>query len=329
MSTATLTRPLGRRLMGGAYDLAGATSAHEAQVAAGLDWEPQHRALYVDMPAPEGEDVGDMVLVEKERGVIRSDNGEFFGVVGREHKLVSNAEFFDFADTLLAEADITWAEADPVGGALGGGKQPFLCLQLGDTVSIAGNDPVATSILLANGHVGNSAFLGIVSPLRLECGNQVRAALRRLGLAQFSVQHSGDIAEKVKEARKGLAITSAYMREFADMANALADIDMGLSEFDDFLAELLPIADDAGDRAKKTNAAQRGTFRLNWQNTSTLTDDLKATRWGALNVITEVLDHGDLGVRKSKVAPAERRMQSVQFGTGARLRDRAYGLLAV
>lgn len=321
--TSTATRPLGRRLMGGAYDLSGVTNAAEARTAAGLDWEAVHAPLYVAVPSEPLP-----VLVEKERAVIRDDTEEMFGVVGREHKLLSNADFFDFADVLLAEADTTWVEADPVGGALGKGKQPFLCLQLGDTVSIAGQDPVATSILLSDGKVGNSAFVGAVNPLRLACGNQVRAGLKRLGLGSFSIQHSGDLAAKVAEARKGLAITSAYMQEFAAMADRMAAVDLGLSEFDDFLAELLPIADDAGDRAKKTNAEQRGTFRLNWLNTTTLTDDLKPTAWGALNVVTEVLDHGALDVRKSKIPAAERRMQTVQFGTGARIRDRAYSLLA-
>ncbi len=321
--TTTVQAPLGRKLMGGAFDLTGATTADEARRAAGLDWEAIHRPLYVDLPND-----GGLALVERERAVVRTDNAEFFGVVGREHKILTNEEFFDFADVLLSEADTSWAEAQPVGGSLGKGKQPFLCLQLGEGVKVAGQDAVNCSILLANGHVGNSAFLGIVNPLRVSCGNQVRAALKRLGVASFSVQHSGDLAAKVAQARMGLAITSAYMAEFAALANSMAAVDFGLAEFDDFLAELLPVAEDAGDRAKVTNAAQRGTFRLNWQNTTTLTDDLKRTTWGALNVITEVLDHGDLDIRKSAIPAPERRLNAIQFGASAKLRDRAYGLLA-
>lgn len=323
MSTATLTRqPLGRRLMGGAYDLTGATNAAEARAAAGLDWEAVHAPLFVGVPSEPFP-----VLVEKERAVIRDDNEEMFGVVGREHKLLSNADFFDFADVLLREADTTWVQADPVGGSLGGGRQPFLCLQLGEGVQIAGVDAVNSALLLSDGKVGNSSFVGVVDPLRVGCGNVVRSSLRRLGMASFRIQHSGDMAEKMAEARKGLAITAKYMREFADMANRLADIDFNLSDFTDFVGELLPIADDAGERAKKTNAAQRGALRLNWLNTTTLTDDLKNTAWGALNVVTETIDHGDMAVRRSKVPVAERRMQTIHFGTGAALRDRAYGLL--
>lgn len=317
-----------RRLMGKAYDLSGATSADEARILAGLDWEPEHRPLYVDLP----DAMGGLALVEKERGVVRSDNGEMFGVVGREHKLLGNGEFFDFADVLLGQADTTWADANPFGGALGNGKQPFLAFALGEGVQVGGVDAVDTHVLLSNGHVGNTAFTVTVLPIRLKCSNVVTAALKngRKGgnLFTYSVQHSGDLTSKVAEAQAALNMTSAYMREFAAIADRLADIDFSVRDFGDFVEQLVPIADGAGDRAKKTAEEQRAAFRLNW-NTDTLTDDLRHTAWGALNVVTEVIDHGNLDVRKSKVDPAERRLRAVHFGTGARLRDRAYSLLGV
>ena len=46
--------PERRRLMGSAYDLSGATSAAEARVLAGLEWDAIHRPLYVDLPNDQG-----------------------------------------------------------------------------------------------------------------------------------------------------------------------------------------------------------------------------------------------------------------------------------
>jgi phage/plasmid-like protein (TIGR03299 family) len=316
-----------RRLMGEAYDLSGATSADEARALAGLEWEAEHRPLYVDLPADQG-----LALVEKERAVVRSDDGEMFGVVGREHKLLSNADFFDFADVLLGQADTTWADASPFGGALGKGKQPFLAFRLGEGVQVGGVDAVGLHVLLVNGHVGNTAFTVNVMPVRYECSNIVTAALRngRKGrnLFSYSVQHSGNLAEKVAQAQAALNMTSAYMREFDAITARLADIEFTRNDFDAFVNELVPVAEDAGERAKKTAEDQRGAFRANW-NTPTLTDDLRCTAWGALNVITEVIDHGSLDVRKSKLDPAERRLRAVHFGTGAAMRNRAYSLLGV
>ncbi len=325
--------PERRRLMGSAYDLAGATNADEARALAGLEWEAEHQPLFIQghpVIDTEGVETETYDLVEKERAVVRSDNGRMFGVVGREHKLLSNAEMFDFADTLLTEADTTWAESSPAGGSLGGGKQPFLAFRLGDDIEIAGKDAVGCSVLLSNGHVGNTAFTVTVGPLRLQCSNQVRAAIRsgKNGLFSHTVQHSGDLAAKVAEARAALEMTTVYMREFQTLADKMASIDFGLSEFEDFLTELVPVADGAGDRAKATAEAQRAEFRRNWRTTPTLDTDLRSTAWGALNVVTEILDHGNLDVRRSHVPAAERRMRSVHFGAGARMRDRAYSLLA-
>lgn len=322
---APTTPPAMRRLMGKAYDLSGATNATEARALAGLEWEALHAPLYVDANAVGG----GLDLVEKERAVLRSDNGEMFGVVGREHKILTNAEMFDFADTLLTEAGLTWAEADPFGGALAGGKSPFLALRMPSDVMVGGVDQVGTTLLLSNGHSGNGSFVSIVTPERMGCSNIVRPTIKRGGknLAFFTIQHSGDLASKVATVREALTLSTAFMREFADLADRMAAVDFGIAEFNDFLTELVPVKDDAGDRAKVTAETQRSAFRQNWRDTLTLTPELKSTAWGAVNVVTEVIDHGTLDVRRSHVGADERRMNSVHFGAGARLRDRAFNLL--
>lgn len=321
-----VTAPERRKLMGSAYDLSGATNADEARALAGLDWDATHRPLYVDL----GD--GSLPLMEKDRAVVNSDTGDVFGVVGQEHKILTNAEFFDFADVLIGQADTTWAKAEPMGGALGNGKQPFLALKLGEGVQVGGVDAVNNHVLLSNGHVGNTAFTVSVLPVRMKCSNVVRAkvasARKGEGLFFHSVQHSGDLTGKVAQAQAALDMTSEYMRQFADIADRLADIDMTFPEFGEFVNELVPVAADAGKRAKQTAETTRAALRGNW-GTETLTDDLRGTRWGAVNIVTEMIDHGKLAIRSSKIDPAERRVNDVHFGTGAKMRDRAYALLGV
>lgn len=328
-SVPTTTPVEQRRLMGKAFDLSGATDSTSARALAGLDWEPVHRPLYVDLPDDIGE--GGLVPVEKERAVVRNDTGEIFGVVGREHQLFTNADMFEFADVLLGEADTTWAASEPFGGALGNGKAPFLVFQLGEGVKVAGQDAVNSALMLANGHVGNTKITMNVITARCKCSNIVTASLRagKAGQNLFSlgIQHSGDLASKVQDAKEALALQSAYMVEFAAMADRLAAVEFDQSMFNDLLTELVPLSPDAGDRAKKTVEDTRAAFRTNWRDTLTLDNDLKSTAWGALNVIAEVIDHGNLDVRKSKVPAAERRVRSVHFGSGAALRNRAYSLL--
>lgn len=324
--TASATTPVERRrLMGQAFDLSGATDVASARHLAGLDWDVEHRPLYVDPP----DNLGGLAKVEKERAVVRTDQGKMLGVVGREHKILTNAEMFDFAETLLEAAGTTWADSQPFGGSLNGGRRAFLAFQLGEGVTVAGQDAVSNNLLLVNGHAGNSSFQGVVTPLRDRCSNIVTASLKlgKKALGHFTIQHSGDLDQKVRQAHAMLNVQTAYTREFAALANRMADVSMGIAEFDDFLAELVPVTDTMGGRAKATAAAQRGLFRQNW-NTPTLTDDLRLTAWGAINIVTEVLDHGQTDVRRSRTGADERRLNSVHFGTGARTRDRAYRILA-
>lgn len=320
--------PSARRLMGTAYALDNVSTADEARAAAGLDWEPVHRALYAE-PIDDIDDLkfDDLDFVGKERIVRRSDSGEMLGVVGREHKFLTNEEMFVFADEVLSAADTTWAACEPVAGSLADGRQPFLAVQLGEGVRVAGLDAVSCCLLLSNGHVGNTAFTGTVTPLRVACSNVVRASIRGRSLYSFTIQHSGNMEAKVKGAQEALAVTNAYMREFGDLADRMVAVEMDRAAFDDFLTDLVPLKPDAGERAKKTVEDTRAAFRRNWKDTLTISDDLKPTAWGALNVVTEVIDWGNLDVRRSKVPAPERRVNSVHFGTGARLRDRAFALL--
>jgi hypothetical protein len=194
---------------------------------------------------------------------------------------------------------------------------------------IGGVDKVGLTLLLVNGHAGNGSFLSIATPERTGCSNIVTPVIKKGGnnLAIHRIQHSGDLASKVAEVRTSLALSTSFMREFNDLADRMAAIDLDQAAFNDFLTELVPISDEAGDRAKVTAESQRAAFRQNWRDTLTLTPDLKSTAWGAINVVTELIDHGNLDVRRSAVPAHERRMNSVHFGAGARLRERAYSLL--
>lgn len=332
LEAAPTTTPLEQRsLMGSAYDLSEATTASEARTLAGLDWEAVHAPLSVDLSALDDHEDDTAVPVAKERAVVRSDSGEMFGVVGREHKILTNEELFSFASTLLTEAGLTWATCEPFGGSMGGGKQPFVGFRLGEDIEVAGLDAVGCLALLSNGHVGNTACILNVTPWRYRCSNVVtpviRAGKKGQNIFTYSIQHSGDLTAKILQAQEALSVTTAAMREMESLANRMAAVDMDLAAFEDFLTDLVPLSTDAGDRARKTVEDTRGAFRQNWRDTLTLDPALKATRWGALNVVTEIIDHGSLDVRSSKTPAAERRMRSVHFGTGAALRNRAYALL--
>lgn len=310
-----VTTPRAQRnnLMGGANDLSSAKNLDEALVLAGLDWEPTLRPLSTEWngkPLPTGHNA-----------VQRDDNGVVLGVVGEKWQPVGNRELGEFGQALVDEADIPWE----VGGELGDGKMTFLQFKLPHTVTVAGMDPVDTWVMASNGHGGNAALTATLMPKRLFCGNQVQSG--RLQGAHYRIRHSGNIASKLEDARAVLGLSVGYMNEFEVIANRLAEIDVDTAFFEDFIDELLPIDAGAGVRSAASTTRQRGQFRQNWVATETLDPELKLTGWGALNVVTEVIDHGTIAVRKSSLGADERRFRSVMSGAGAKLRERAFDLL--
>jgi phage/plasmid-like protein (TIGR03299 family) len=313
---APVTTPVAQRthLMGGAYDLSSAKSVDEALKLAGLDWEPTLVPVTAEFKGTK--------IDTGHHAVLNDKTGKSLGVVGKRFVPVGNRELAEFGQAVVDEADVDWA----VGGSIEGGSLPFLQFKLPHQILVGGVDPVDTWFLATNGHGGNAAMTATITPSRLSCGNQVRSS--RLKHANYRIRHSGNIDDKIVEAREVLGLSFRYMVEFEEIANQLADIDVDVTFFEDFVAELLPIDPDAGVRGTNSVNRQRATLRQNWKATETLDPDLKATGWGALNVVTEVIDHGNLAVRKSASQSAgERRFKEVHFGSGAKLRDRAFDLL--
>ncbi len=300
-------------LMGGAYDISAATNVDEALRLSGLDWEPILSPVYAEL---DGERIP-----TTHHAVIRSDSKRALGVVGNKFVPAGNRELAEFGKALVDEVNIPWG----AGGDLKGGEMVFLDFALPEGITIAGSDIVTPHIMLTNGHTGNAALRATIRTHRLACGNEVRTG--RLQGANFAIRHSGNIEAKIVEARNVLGITTRYMNEFEAIANSLADIDVDLAFFEDFVDELLPINPEAGVRASTAIARQRGAMRLNFNNTETLDPDLKATGWGALNVVTEVIDHGDLAIRKSSQDKEERKFISSLTGSGSKIRERAFDLL--
>lgn len=302
-------------LMGGAYDLSGCTTVDEVLNRAGLNWEAELHPIFTHFrdqihPVPD------------RKAVLRSDNGLVLGDVGKSFVPVQNRELVEFGQALRGEANVDW----DAGGSFKNSQRAFLSFRVPQGIVVAGEDEVDSWIMVTNGHDGGAALRATVIANRVSCTNQVNGLLRKANMS-FSIRHVGAVDTKVDEARRALGLVSTYMTEFEVIANRLADIDVDVVFFEDFVEELIPIDGAAGVKTNAAKARQRELIRRNWEATTTLNPDLRNTGWGALNVVTEVIDHGNLDIRKSKQDKGERRFLSSLEGTGATLRNRAFDLL--
>lgn len=323
VTTPASQRRPGVLLMGGARDLSDlgpGASVDDVLVAADLDWAVDKR------PAFYQEDDGTFHPMPKRFATVRRNapnQGLYLGDVGDSFAPVQNRLLVEFGDALRGEADTDWE----VGGSLKGGAVPFLQFKVPAGILVGGQDQVDSHILLANGHDGSAALKACVIANRISCGNQVHGSFAGAQF-KFSIRHVGVVEHKVEDARRALGLVVDYMHEFEVIANSLADLDVDLAFYEDFVAELVPMDPEAGIRTNAAKQRQRAALRSNWDATETLDDDLKATGWGALNLVTEVIDHGSLAVRKSKKGDAaERRFLSSMEGQGASLRQKAFDIL--
>lgn len=303
------------RLMGGAVSLAGCKTVDDVLTRADLDWSADKYPVHTHFQGSE-------IPVPDRYAVVRSDKGVVLGDVGKAFVPVQNRDLVDFGSVLKTEADTDW----DAGGSMKGSQVAFLSFKVPHSIVVAGSDQVDSYVLLSNGHNGSHALRGAVMPYRLTCSNQVAGAFRSAKMS-FSFRHVGDMTSKVAEARAALGLVGNYMDEFEVIANSLADIDVDLTFYEDFVSELIVIDGEGGVRTNAAKARQRAALRQNWNASETLTPDLRNTGWGAFNLVTEVIDHGNLDVRKSKQDKGERRFLSSLEGPGATMRQRALDLL--
>ena len=107
----------------------------------------------------------------------------------------------------------------------------------------------------------------------------------------FKIRHTQTAEGKIQIARETLGLTLGYFDEFEKEAQALFAESLNDKQFSDLIRKVYPKpADDASKLAK-----------TKWENKVVLIDDLyfnsptnaniKGTKWGAFNALTERLDY--------------------------------------
>lgn len=278
----------------------GAMTAKEALQRGGLDWEVELR------PAGFVTDEGKFVPVPAKQAVVRKDNDQGFGFVGKNYRTWQNADAFRFADGLV-DGGLLF---DSV-GSYRNGSRIFLTAKLPETVQILGEDPYDLYLFITTAHDGTQAITASVTPMRLRCTNMMQLALRN-AVTRWRVRHTSTADGRLAEAREALALTfkaeEALEREMEWLASeSAAEVDLRAA-----CAKVLPKTPKVGEKVDEI-------VRLFHESPSL--DGYRGTRYAALNAFTEWLDWG------REVRSDAARFQVSFDGYGARQRDRLYALV--
>jgi phage/plasmid-like protein (TIGR03299 family) len=289
--------------------------------AAGLEW----------IVTPEPIFLADGTPITSHVANRRSDTKAVLGVVSTEYRLVQNGEGFEFVDQLAASAGAKYHTA----GSIRHGRQVFATAKLPSSIMVVPGDVVDQYLLLVNSHDGSSAFHLRWTTVRVVCNNTLTAALRGNSNYQYTVNHRGNLASQLTEARRALGVAERFFAVAGHTYRALAAKYISVMELDSFVSDFLPlpkvtISDitnpnpdvDADDTSKERTLKARDAVRTLFDHgTGQNIPGVAGTAWAAYNAATEYIDR----VRTARKDGTMRRgaEDAAVLGIGQDLRNRA------
>ncbi len=301
-------------------------SREEILVAAGLNWDVIERPVEVLLPD------GTHVLIPDKKGIVRASDNTVLSVMGGTYTPIQPADLVDFAFAVLS-VDPTDYELQALGGeppilfetgmSLSGGRVNTLMCRVPKEIKIGGADAVTLYIGFVASHDGSLRFGAHVTPIREVCKNTLNLGLRQ-AVQSWSVKHTASATQRISEARKTLKLTWHYADEFQKQMDALLAQEFTKRQFEVMVSDLFPKADGEVAPFSKEQYAMVGLL----ESSPTIGDEIRYTRYGALNAITE---HFDWQTRFNEGgAPvAEKRTMHTMFGKAKVNADRAAAYLMV
>lgn len=221
---------------------------------------------------------------------------QYLGVVGTHYTPIQNETNADLIDAVVDQSGAHFETA----GSMRGGRDTFITMKLPDTMQVGGNDPVDLYLAALNSNDGSSAFRFLITPVRVVCKNTETAAIRS-AKASFSIRHVAGSSRTIHEAREALGLTFKYVEAFQAEAEKMIAQSIADAEFERITAQVFGGGVATTKRQQTTLAEHVGGVMSIYRESPTMTD-LKGTKWGAYNAITEYTDHF-MKVRNTGNAP--------------------------
>lgn len=176
-------------------------------------------------------------------------------------------------------------------GVLYNGAQFFATIELdGLAIDPDGvNDKIARYMVVRSSHDGTTPLTFSNTNIRAVCKNTVILG-ERTAQRVFKCKHTPNMESRLLVASTALGISTAWAKEFEQMANELLGITMTPGRFDRVIEAVMPSADADTDKKKANRDENVGilkTLYVNERNAARVGDN----GWAAWNTIVEFYDH--------------------------------------
>lgn len=203
------------------------------------------------------------------------------GIVGKDYRIIQEAEAFGFLDAVVDTGEALISSA----GLLNDGRRSFCCMRLPEGVLVGGEDAVDMYAFVTLGHDGSLSLKGAVTPIRVVCQNTVTAGLAT-AKSSFVIRHTKNAEDRMRQAREMLQITYAYTDEWAAEMDKLIAAKTTKDQFDQIIQKLYaPKEPNPSKRAEGDFQRKRGELMGFWE--AGTQDNIRGTAWGAWNSIVE------------------------------------------
>ena len=214
---------------------------------------------------------------------------DVLATVGKRYKPVQNEELFAFADNIHdADPNCRWESA----GSLKKGKVVFGTVDIPRTMVLdpqGANDQTKLYLIVWTSHDCSVAVQAAITPVRVVCQNTLNLAMKS-AKQSFKIRHTQSVEGRIQVARETLGLALGYFDEFEKEAQELFKQEITDVEFSKLIRSIYP----------KPDVDNKSTLKR-WENKVVLIDDLyhnsptnaniKGTKWGAFNALTERLDY--------------------------------------
>lgn len=246
-----------------------APTSTDALRLAGLDWQVIQEPIYTD--------TGERISGYKAN--VRDSDRKVLGVVTDRYKIIQNQEAFAFTDSLLGEG-VRYETA----GALQEGKKVWLLARLPREYIISG-ERISPYLVFSNTHDGSGAVKVALTPIRVVCNNTLNLALNTASRS-WSMIHTGDIKNKVWEAKNTLFMAEEYMEKLGKEFENLRKRKLTDQQVKEYIELLLPMEKNATAMQSKNILKLRNDMRSRYYDAP----DLKEVGNNAYRFINAVSD---------------------------------------
>ncbi|MEH2948273.1 DUF932 domain-containing protein [Sporofaciens sp. JLR.KK001] len=224
-----------------------APASKDALQLAGLDWRVLQEPIYTAMEE----------LVDGYKANVRDSDRKVLGVVTDRYRVIQNDEAFAFTDELLG-AGVKYETA----GSLQGGRKVWLLAHMPHEYIISG-ERISPYLLFSNTHDGSGAIKVALTPIRVVCQNTLNLALAS-AKRSWSMIHTGDIREKMQEAKDTLFLAENYMDELGKEFEALRMKKLTDKQVMEYIEILLPIEDGSTPQQEKNMKRLREDMKIRY-----------------------------------------------------------------